>query len=58
MQLWMSRSLAGSLAFFAIACGTPPEQGPAEFEKPRPIPANTGQLTVHVKDMAKRLNLT
>ena len=51
--------LAASLLFCAVACGTqsPPGPGPSDSEKPAPVVANTGQLTVHVKDMVKRLNL-
>jgi len=61
MRTRMSRALAGSVVFCAIACGTapaPPEQRSVDSAKPKQALDNSGQLTVHVKDMAKRLKLT
>jgi hypothetical protein len=52
-------ALAVSLVFFAAGCGKPPlspEANPAKGTQPAPL-ANTGKVTVHVKDMTKTLNL-
>jgi hypothetical protein len=51
--------MTAPVVFLAIACGTSsPEPRSADSGKTKPAHANTGELTVHVKDMAKRLKLT
>jgi hypothetical protein len=51
MRTRVSRTLPATLIFWAVACGTPPDKASP------PALANTGQVTVHVKDMTRRLNL-
>jgi hypothetical protein len=48
--------LAASLVFFVAGCATRAAPEP-EVAAKAPVPAGTKQLTVHVKDMTKVLNI-
>jgi hypothetical protein len=54
MRTGVTGALAASLVFCAAGCGTrpaPPDPGPAE-------PGTPVQITVHVEDMTKVLEIT
>jgi len=56
----MSGKVAVSLLFIAVACGTPPappRPDPGDPPPQAPARADSGQVTLHVKDMTKVLNL-
>jgi len=56
MRTSVSRALAVYLVFAAAGCG-PPATRPGPEPEPEAIP-NTGKLTVHLKEMKKKLDLT
>ena len=51
------RLALASLVLLPVGCGTRPE-APSPDPPPKTAPAGSAHLTVHVKDMAKRLHLT
>ena len=62
MRTTVSRIVAPSVVLFALACGAPPTPpapvAPGSGKRAAPAFANTGQVTVHVEGMRKKLGLT
>jgi hypothetical protein len=58
MPTTASRTLASTLVFCALGCGTqPPSEPPATAKPAPPTSADSGRVTVHVKNMTKALGL-